>query len=454
MNPDGFTMDMALLLLARGLRSHAHNHLSMVAFSGMTSENASCFGGGRKFMAAHGFSRLFKRAGVGMNKSGGSALAMMRLRGRALALAGVSIVSLAGCSSILPGSGPTSDEIVAASVVSNATWFELFDVDTATLDQLKGRSSAKLAKFADGQGPQEPMIGIGDVIKVTIWEAAPGGLFTSQVNLSMGAGSQSVTIPDQVVTQEGTIAVPFVGAPKVLGKSVRAVERMLKGSLTGKAVDPQVLVTVVRSSSSAVTVTGDAITGAQVPLGPNGYRILDAVAAVGGIKSPLNETFVGLTRKGRAEEVPFAALLSDPDENVFLRPRDVLSVTRKPVTFTVLGATGRNADINFEGPSLTLAQALGKAGGFIDLRADASGVFIFRREDAKDVIAMGRNSKLTALGGEVPVVYRVNLSGADGFVTAQAFRMQPGDLVYVSNAPASEFEKFLRLVLATKAAVE
>jgi hypothetical protein len=31
--------------------------------------------------------------------------------------------------------------------------------------------------------------------------------------------------------------------------------------------------------------------------------------------------------------------------------------------------------------------------------------------------------------------------------------MQPGDLVYVSNAPASEFEKFLRLVLATRAAV-
>lgn len=448
-------MPAAVWLRARGLRSHAHNHLSMVAFSAMSSENASCFGKGCKFMAAKGFSRLSNRAGVGMHKSGGSALATsLRLRGRALFLAGVSIVSLAGCSSILPGSGPTSDEIVAASVVSNSTWFELFDVDNATLEQLKGRSTAKLAKFADGQGPQEPMIGIGDVIKVTIWEAAPGGLFTSQVNLSMGAGSQSVTIPDQVVTQEGTISVPFVGAPKVLGQSIRAVERMLRKSLTGKAVDPQVLVTVVRSSSSAVTVTGDAVTGAQVPLGPNGYRILDAVAAVGGIKSPLNETFVGLTRKGRAEEVPFATLLSDPDENVFLRPRDVLSVTRKPVTFTVLGATGRNADINFEGPSLTLAQALGKAGGFIDLRADASGVFIFRREDAKDVIAMGRNSKLTALGGEVPVVYRVNLSGADGFVTAQAFRMQPGDLVYVSNAPASEFEKFLRLVLATRAAVE
>ena len=395
------------------------------------------------------------KVGVGMFKVRSVASgAMARRRLRSVALAGVCLGVLAGCASILPGSGPTSDEIVTASSISNSTWFELFDVDTATLAHLKGRSPARLSRFADGQGPQEPLIGVGDVIKVTIWEAAPGGLFTSQVNLSMGAGSQSVTIPDQVVTQEGTISVPFVGAPKVLGQSVRSVERMLRKSLTGKAVDPQVLVTVVRSSSSAVTVTGDAITGAQLPLGPNGFRILDAVAAVGGIKSPLNETFVGLTRQGKAEEVPFAVLLAEPDENVFLRPRDVLSVTRKPVTFTVLGATGRNADIGFEGPSLTLAQALGKAGGFIDFRADASGVFIFRREEAKDVIAMGRNSKLTALGGEVPVVYRVNLSGADGLVTAQAFRMQPGDLVYVSNAPATEFEKFLRLVAATRAAVE
>lgn len=373
---------------------------------------------------------------------------------RAVVVGVLSLVSLAACSTILPGSGPTSDEIVTSGMVSGSRWFELFDVDASTLEQLKRRPSARLSKFADGQGPQEPLIGVGDVIKVTIWEAAPGGLFTSQVNLSMGAGSQSVTIPDQVVTQEGTISVPFVGAPKVQGQTVRSVEKMLRRSLTGKAMDPQVLVTVVRSSSSAVTVTGDAIGGAQLPLGPNGFRILDAVAAVGGIKSPVNETFVGLSRAGRQEEVPFAVLLNDPNENVFLRPRDVLSVMRKPVTFTVLGAAGRNADINFDGPSLSLAQALGKAGGFIDLRADASGVFIFRREEAKDVIAMGRSTPLTALGGPVPVIYRVDLSGANGLIAAQAFRMEPGDLVYVSNAPATEFEKFIRLIGATRSVVQ
>ncbi len=391
---------------------------------------------------------MVKRTTIARGPAGYGALA------RAVVVGVLSLVSLAACSTILPGSGPTSDEIVTSGMVSGSRWFELFDVDASTLEQLKRRPSARLSKFADGQGPQEPLIGVGDVIKVTIWEAAPGGLFTSQVNLSMGAGSQSVTIPDQVVTQEGTISVPFVGAPKVQGQTVRAVEKMLRRSLTGKAMDPQVLVTVVRSSSSAVTVTGDAIGGAQLPLGPNGFRILDAVAAVGGIKSPVNETFVGLSRAGRQEEVPFAVLLNDPNENVFLRPRDVLSVMRKPVTFTVLGAAGRNADINFDGPSLSLAQALGKAGGFIDLRADASGVFIFRREEAKDVIAMGRSTPLTALGGPVPVIYRVDLSGANGLIAAQAFRMEPGDLVYVSNAPATEFEKFIRLIGATRSVIQ
>jgi polysaccharide export outer membrane protein len=391
---------------------------------------------------------VVKRTTIARGPAGYGALA------RAVVVGVLSLVSLAACSTILPGSGPTSDEIVTSGMVSGSRWFELFDVDASTLEQLKRRPSARLSKFADGQGPQEPLIGVGDVIKVTIWEAAPGGLFTSQVNLSMGAGSQSVTIPDQVVTQEGTISVPFVGAPKVQGQTVRAVEKMLRRSLTGKAMDPQVLVTVVRSSSSAVTVTGDAIGGAQLPLGPNGFRILDAVAAVGGIKSPVNETFVGLSRAGRQEEVPFAVLLNDPNENVFLRPRDVLSVMRKPVTFTVLGAAGRNADINFDGPSLSLAQALGKAGGFIDLRADASGVFIFRREEAKDVIAMGRSTPLTALGGPVPVIYRVDLSGANGLIAAQAFRMEPGDLVYVSNAPATEFEKFIRLIGATRSVIQ
>jgi polysaccharide biosynthesis/export protein len=365
-------------------------------------------------------------------------------------------VTLAACG-ILPSSGPITAQIVDDSseegAASGLGSYELIDVDQNVLSVLKSLKPPSLRMFADGKSPVEPTIGIGDIIKITIWEAAPGGLFSSQVNLSIGAGSQSVTLPDQVVTQAGTISVPFVGRIKVGGLTVQQVEARVQGGLRGKAVDPQVVASIVRSNSSAVTVTGDAVKSDQIPLGPGGFRILDAIAAVGGIRTPANETFITLTRSGQTEDVPFSNLLSNPSENVFLRPKDVLNVTRRPVTFTVLGATGRNAEVDFGAPSITLAQAVGKAGGLADIRADAQGVFIFRKESAKFVSAMGRQTTFTALGTDVPVVYRFDFTKPGGLFAAQAFSIAPGDLLYVSNSPVTEVEKFLRLIQLSRTVV-
>jgi polysaccharide export outer membrane protein len=380
-----------------------------------------------------------------------------RFSGMPFVALGLAALALASCG-ILPSSGPITAQIVSDGSTDGSNpgtgSYELIDVDQNVLRVVKSRKQPTFKMFADGRGPVEPVIGPGDVIKITIWEAAPGGLFSSQVNLSMGAGSQSVTLPDQVVTQAGTISVPFVGRVKVSGLTPQQVESRVQGGLRGKAVDPQVVASIVRSNSSAITVTGDAVQGAQVPLAPNGYRILDAIAAVGGIKTPANETFITLTRAGQTEDVPFSTLLGTPAENVFLRPKDILNVTRRPVTFVVLGAAGRNAEVDFGAPSITLAQAIGKAGGLTDIRADAQGVFIFRKEQAKFVAAMGRQSTFTALGTDVPVVYRFDFSAPNGLFAAQSFPMLPGDLLYVSNSPATEVEKFLRLIQLGRDAVD
>ena len=82
-------------------------------------------------------------------------------------------------------------------------------------------------------------------------------------------------------------------------------------------------------------------------------------------------------------------------------------------------------------------------GGLIDPRADASGIFIFRFEDAQT--EKQKVSPLTR-DGKTPVVYAINLKDPASFFIAQNFPMRNKDVLYVANAPAAELQKFLNLV--------
>jgi polysaccharide biosynthesis/export protein len=272
-------------------------------------------------------------------------------------------------------------------------------------------------------------------------------LFTAVVNTSgtMGSVGGGTTIPEQVVPITGTISVPFAGEIKVVGKSAREVERSIVSQLRSKAVDPQALVTVVRSADNSVTVGGDAVTGGQVQLGPNNERILEAIAVTGGIRAPAHETVISLTRGSRIITVPYLTLASNPAENIRLSPRDVLMLYARKRTYTAFGATGHSAEVPFEAPTLTLAQAMARVGGLNDDRADASGVYIYRTETAEFTSVL-MPDKPASGQSRVPVIYRVDLLDPAGLFLAQNFLMREGDILYVSNSSGAELMKFLRIV--------
>ena len=101
---------------------------------------------------------------------------------------------------------------------------------------------------------------------------------------------------------------------------------MIVSSLKSKAMQPQALVQISKSVSNTVTVTGDVTGGGVVPLSPKGTRILEVIAYAGGIRAPAYETLVSLTRNDVTATVPFAAIITaDPNENVYVRPGDVIT---------------------------------------------------------------------------------------------------------------------------------
>ena len=279
---------------------------------------------------------------------------------------------------------------------------------------------------------------------MTIWEASAGGLFSAPlISDKMSAGSNSATIPEQVVGRDGAITVPYAGRVHVAGRTTRAVQGDIETALQGKAIQPQVLVNVTRSVSNTVSVGGEVAAGARVPLSVKGDRLLEVIAAAGGVRAPVNETYVELSRGATTSRVPLSRVIANPRENIYLQPNDVVTLVRDPQTFIAYGATGRNAEIPFDADGINLALALAKAGGLDDNRSDPQGVFIFRYEPASIARALRPDSPLIVPGHLTPVVYRLNLRDANSLFVEQNFRIANRDLIYVSNAPFTEVEKVM-----------
>ena len=362
-----------------------------------------------------------------------------------LAAASLAAIALAGCSD-LPSAGPSASAVVAAGGAADpvARPFELIDIDPSTIEVLGRRpKSSFAARFGDHRASVEPVIGVGDVVTVTIWEASSGGLFSSPAALEkLSAGANSATIPEQVVGRDGSITVPYAGRISVAGKTTRAVQVVIQKALEGKAIQPQVLVNDTKPISNTVSIGGEGVGVAQrLPLSVKGDRLLEVIAQAGGVKMQVNEIVVELQRGGVTERVPLARVAEDPRENIFMRPGDVVTLVRDPQSFMVSGAANGNAELPFGNDSISLGQALSRIGGLADYRADARGVFIFRYESPALLRALRPDSPLAQGGGRVPVVYHLNRQDPNSLFMEQRFQIVSRDLIYISDAPTVEIQK-------------
>jgi polysaccharide export outer membrane protein len=363
----------------------------------------------------------------------------------------LAVLSLSGCGTFpdwLPTSGASRQQVQEDHDSGRIEGIQLVDVNDALARKLA--ESKKLGRFSDtfpGAAANNYLIGPGDVIEVTIWEAPPAMLFSSLMPAASSPSvntANGVTLPAQMVASDGTIAIPFASRITVSGRTTEQIEAGIVRHLKGKANQPQVLVTVTKNNASNVTIVGEVNTSGMMPLTPKGERLLDALAFAGGLKQPVSHMAVQLSRGNITATMPLDSVIRDPRQNVMLKPGDVVTALFQPQTFSVLGATGKNDEVPFEAQGISLAQALARAGGMNDNRADARGVFVFRFEDAK--LVDNKDPSINSANGTVPVVYEINLRDPAAFFVTQNFPIQNHDVIYVTNSPGAEFRKFLSYI--------
>ena len=392
--------------------------------------------------------RIFGLTGVG----GG------RLRTRTWTLAALAMLS--GCSA-LPLDGPSEQAIVtgASATLPNPPRavvydYALVDVNPIVLDCLADIETDSFKAFG-GSAPTL-RVGVGDVLEASVFESSVGPVPAAGVGNRLG---NFLAVPRQKVSGSGTIVFPYAGEAQVAGRTVPEIEREIESKLANRVIEPQVILTVVEQNAGTVNVAGDAINVSnKIALAGSGERILDMVSKAGGLRFPTYEVFVTLQRKNRSVTVYFPTLINNPDENVFVRPGDVIFVNRNQRKFVAAGAIGSSVGtsvnsnqaltgavvglFSFDQEHLSLNEAVGKAGGLLDDRADPRQVFIYRIERRKTLEGIGVDlSRFGPSQQLIPTVYRADFRDPSSFLFAQRFPMRDKDTIYVGNAEANEVSK-------------
>ena len=304
-------------------------------------------------------------------------------------------------------------------------------------------------EFPDKRPKPTQVVGVGDVLNISIFESAPGGLFTP----GQAAGARPgnfVDLPPQAVDQKGSIYVPYAGEIPAAAQTIPEIQQAVVTQLHNRAIEPQVVVSLNQQHSSVVSVLGDVNTPGVLALNSVGERLLALIARAGGPKFEAIESYVTLQRDGKRVKVLLSRVVHDPSENIFIRPNDVIFVTREAPTFTALGALnqnvfGFNSEIPFDVETLTLMQAIGKAGGLSDIQSDPSQIFVFRHEDRHFLKKLGLDATRFTFD-RIPTIYRVNLRDPSGMLLAAGFQMRSKDVMYVANAKVVDFYKLLTLI--------
>lgn len=260
-------------------------------------------------------------------------------------------------------------------------------------------------------------LGVGDVLRIQVWTNPER---TQTVGASAGVDGSGTTID-----ANGTFFYPFVGGIQARGRTIGEVRDELTSKLRDFIAQPQVELSVQSFRAHQATITGAVGAPGSITLTNVPMRLLDVINEAGtGDEADLSR--VQIQRRGVAYTVNLAEFIRSgrSGHNPILLPGDLVNVpSLEDNKIFVFGET-RTSEIPLDGKRLSLTEVLANSGGIDRVRADARGVFVFRRTPA------------TPNGFDV---YQFNLRSAEVLVLTTDFTMAPLDIVFVTNDPITRW---------------
>ncbi len=281
-------------------------------------------------------------------------------------------------------------------------------------------------------GARTQVIATGDQLRLTVWDSADDSLLTD--------GEPSAVINALTVGPDGTVFIPYVGNVRVSGMTTQLARQRLQEEIDVIAPSAQVQLEVVEGRTNSVDLVGGVGTPGRLPMPDRNYTVLNAIADAGGVRPGMDNPQIRLIRSGSIYGTSIDRLFDEPGLDTLLAGGDRIIVENERRTFLSLGAAGEQNQHAFPRDRVTALDAMAIIGGVESNRGDPGGVLILREYPQSAV-------RRDASGpDQARVVFALDLTDADGLFSARNFRINPGDVVLVTESPVTGVRTILGLI--------
>jgi polysaccharide export outer membrane protein len=220
------------------------------------------------------------------------------------------------------------------------------------------------------------------------------------------------------------------------GKTPAELRDELASKLAQYIEEPQVDVKVVAFNSQKFYVTGSVQVPGTYPVTHIPLRLLEAINLAGGFNEQADIYGATLTRADQTIEVPIYDMLFEGDlrANIVMEHGDVLHIapdeTRRVF---VMGEVRQPQSVRMTNKPMTLTQIISEVGGINEERADGRGIYVVRQSEVPEVVN----------------VFQLDASQAYSMSLADDFILNARDIVYVSAAPITRWNRIIGNLLPT-----
>ena len=343
-----------------------------------------------------------------------------------------SMTLLAACS--LPRSGPSKKEIYSGAVEKGGNAHVIYVNDHVARATNFAPSYGFSNSFRQAGQVGADEIRAGDVLGLSIWENVDDGLLTS-------LGSSSTALQEIQVDSGGYIFVPYAGRIRAAGSTPDQLRQSITQKLSSQTPDPQVTVTRVAGNGATVSVMGKVSAQGVYPIERPTRSLSAMLARAGGVAIEPEIAVVTVKRGNDMGKVWLTDLYSGQND-IALRPGDVILVEEDQRNFTALGALGGQTRVPLGNDVINAVEAIAMVGGLNSHLADPTGVFVLR--DEPESVASRVLGK--PVHGSQRMAYVLDLTRPNGLFLARDFLIRDGDTVYVTEAPYVQWQKTLQAV--------
>ena len=282
-------------------------------------------------------------------------------------------------------------------------------------------------------------VGPGDILNIVVWNhpelaLTPAGSSTTAIVTGVNELGNGYNVgPD------GNIQFPFTGLVQVAGLNEAQIRDRLAQRLSGYINSPQITVRVQAYRSGRIYVDGEVRNPGVLPITDIAMTLPEAINRAGGLTQDADRSSVTLTRDGTPTHIDLPQLTRsqiDPS-NILLKNGDLLRVgSRQDSKVYLMGDVYLpTAHVMHDG-NVTLAQALGEAGGVNPQSGNPHQVYVIRR---------GPNGE--------PELFHLDAGRPAAYVLAADFPLKPRDIVFVDPAPVVRWNRVISNLLPSYDAV-